>query len=326
MSTSTPIEQVRAAIRSQIDILTNLADSASPAIVDAAALIRTAHHVITSGVGKSAFIAQKLSASLTSIGCEARFVHPTDALHGDIGIIHPGSVLVIFSKSGSTEELVKLSQIDQLHDVVRIVVSANPLAPLHRPNDCLIVIPVTSEYDHNNLLPTASTTSSMAVADLLVASTASMLSTSGDVLRKTHPRGTIGKLLLTQVGDMLPSLPPAPQVYSTCLLNEAISVLQETARGIVCGVDEDGRLTGILTDGDVRRLVSNRKDLQDLTFEAVATTSPITVTANTTLHEAVRRMEERTSKIAVLPVVSDDGTLQGVIHLHDIVTYQFSVS
>lgn len=324
MNTSNAFNLVQASLQSQIEILRELSDSQAPAIVGASTAIHNAHHVVTTGVGKSAYIAQKLSASLVSIGCDARFLHPTDALHGDIGIVRSDTVLVVFSKSGSTAELMELAQLDQLRSTTRVVITANPKAPLHRQGDHIVVIPVSTEYDADNLLPTASTTASMAVADLLVAVAGSFGSHTRDVLRMTHPRGTIGRLLLTRVGDLLSSLPSAPTVGADSMLVDAIGVLHAAARGIVCGTDHDGRLIGILTDGDVRRIVRSNVSIVESSFLDVASRSPVSVTEDSTLHDAMRLMEERASKIAVLPIVSTEGMLLGVIHLHDIVSYQFS--
>jgi arabinose-5-phosphate isomerase len=262
-----------------------------------------------------------MSASLISIGIESRFLHPTDALHGDIGLVRDNTVLIVFSKSGQTEELRKLLDIQQLHSVSRIVVTASRNAAIVREGDLSIVMPDITEYDTDNLLPTASTTTSMAIADLLVASVASLLDSASSVLQMTHPKGTIGRLVTTTVGELLPSIPALPVVKIPCSLRDAITVLNEHARGIVCGVDSSLRVTGILTDGDVRRLVQTGQDLSVLEFDAVATQHPITVPVTATLHEALRLMEDRTGKISVLPIVDSSDVLQGVIHLHDVVAY-----
>lgn len=324
MDTSKAVSLVHTSLQSQIEILREMADSQAVAIADAATAIIVAPHIITTGVGKSSFIAQKLSASLVSIGCDARFLHPTDALHGDIGVVRDGTVLVVFSKSGSTAELIELSQFDQLRTVSRVVVTANPDAPLYREGDRIVVIPVSTEYDLDNLLPTASTTTSMAVADLLVTIAASLREGTREILRLTHPRGTIGKLLLTRVEDMLSTLPSPPTVSAEAMLADAIGVLHASARGIVCGTDHDGRLVAILTDGDVRRIVRTSMSIAETKFLDVATASPVTVGVDSTLHEALQLMEERSSKISVLPVISSDGTLIAALQLHDIVSYQFS--
>jgi arabinose-5-phosphate isomerase len=312
---------MRSALLSQANVLHQIAADSLSCMATSALHISTSERVLITGVGKSAFIAQKMSASLISIGIESRFLHPTDALHGDIGIVRDNTVLIVFSKSGQTEELRKLLDIQQLHSVSRIVVTASRNAAIVREGDLSIVMPDITEYDTDNLLPTASTTTSMAIADLLVASVASLLGSASSVLQITHPKGTIGKLVTTTVGEILPSLPALPVVVSPCSLKDALTVLHEHARGIVCGVNSSHRITGILTDGDVRRLVQTGQDLSCLEFDAVATQHPITVPVTATLHEALRLMEDRTGKISVLPIVDSSDVLQGVIHLHDVVAY-----
>jgi len=166
----------------------------------------------------------------------------------------------------------------------------------------------------------------MAVADLIVSVAGSLRTSTRDVLRMTHPRGTIGRLLLTRVVDLMSTLPQAPIIAAEATLEDAIGVLHTTSRGVVCGIDGRGLLRGILTDGDVRRIVRTNLVIGECTFKDVATNHPVTVNEDATLHEALRLMEERQSKISVLPVVDANGTLKGVVHLHDIVSYQFTHS
>lgn len=314
-------ELMRTALLSQVAVLEKIAADSLSRMATSARRISASERVLLTGVGKSAFVAQKMSASLISIGIEARFVHPTDAMHGDIGIVRDNTVLVAFSKSGQTEELRKLLDIQQLHSVPRIVVTANSHSAFVRESDISIVLPEVTEYDVDNLLPTASTTTSMAIADLLVASVASLLESASIVLQVTHPKGTIGKLVTTTIGELLRHLPAAPVVETPCTVMNAVAVLHEHARGIVCGVDSSRRITGILTDGDVRRLVQRGDDISSLEFAAVATQKPITVHVTSTLHQALRLMEDRTGKISVLPIVDSYDVLQGVVHLHDIVAH-----
>jgi arabinose-5-phosphate isomerase len=312
---------IRSAIAAQISVLDRIAAGPLTNLIRSARSIVSHERVIITGVGKSSFIAQKMAASLISIGIEARYLHPTDALHGDIGIVRDNSILIVFSKSGQTDELRKLLDIGPLQSVLRIIVTANAQATIARENDIVVVLPVVSEYDSDNLLPTASTTTSMAAADLIIASVASLLDSASSILQLTHPQGTIGKLVTTAVADLLPALPMSPAVSTPCSLMDAVTVLHEHARGIVCGVNGENRLTGILTDGDVRRVVQTGEDLSSLDFEVVATLQPVTVRETATLHEALQLMEDRSSKISVLPVVDGEGVLLGVIHLHDVVSY-----
>jgi arabinose-5-phosphate isomerase len=308
------------ALRNQARAMEYIATTEIDALGNAVQCIVQSSHVVTLGVGKSAFVAQKMAASLISIGLDARFLHATDALHGDIGIIRPSTTMVIFSKSGETKELASLLAVEQMQQADRIVVTSNRQSSFVRSADVLVCLPDLPEYDTDNLLPTSSTTSSMAIADSIIAGVASQNATTADILRRTHPQGAIGRMLTTTVREVIDQHSTIPSIAIGARLTEAISVLNSEARGIVCGVNEAGRLQGIMTDGDIRRLVQQNADIQNLHFADVATRNPTVVHPEASLHQALRLMEERERKLSVLPVVSHDMQLLGVIQLHDVVS------
>lgn len=312
---------IQFALQLQIDILSKIICTGSDSVAKAASLILRSEHVVTTGIGKSAFIAQKMAASLVSIGIDARFLHPTDALHGDIGRQRESTVFVVFSKSGRTDELLTLADMPQVDCANRVVVSSSTKTPLCRKQDVLVHVPVDAEYDHDNLLPTASTTASLAVADVIVSSVALQLTSSAQILTTTHPQGSIGRLLRGTVADLLAELPEPPMVFVPCSVRDAVTVLHEHARGIVCGVDAQGKLVGILTDGDIRRLVRAECDMATEQFLNVATLHPVTISPLESLHQAMQLMERRSSKLAVLPVVESENKLVGVLQIHDIVSH-----
>lgn len=314
------VEQlIQHALRSQAQALEQLAQNQVDALRLAAECVHSSRYVITLGVGKSAFIAQKMAASMISIGIDARFLHATDALHGDIGIIRPNTILFVYSKSGETKELAELLAVGQIQNAKRVVVTTNKQSSFLRLSDVGVFLPDMPEYDTDNLLPTASTTSSMAIADAVVAAVASMNMSTADVLRKTHPQGAIGRMLTTSIREILQLHHSTPVIAFDARLVEAINVLNSQARGIVCGVSDAGTLEGILTDGDIRRLVQQGADIPNLLFSDVATRKPTVIQPEASLHQALRVMEERERKLSVLPVVDIDMQLLGVVQLHDVV-------
>lgn len=320
MSTNSVKQLLENALRNQVCALEMIAATEIDVICKAVQLIVGSNYVVTLGVGKSAFIAQKMAASLISIGFNARFLHATDALHGDIGIIHPTTTLIIFSKSGETKELADLLSVQQIQRADRIVVTSNSESSFVRTTDVCVSLPDIPEFDSDNLLPTSSTTSSMAIADCIVAGVASQNAATADILRRTHPQGAIGRMLTTTVREVIDHYTTTPSISIGVSLVDAIAVLNSEARGIVCGVSESGALEGILTDGDIRRLVQQNADIHNLVFADVATRTPTVVHPDASLHQALRLMEDRERKLSVLPVVDKDMHVLGVVQLHDIVT------
>lgn len=325
MNTANIIEQLEDAIELQILILKAIRERQLNTVVRIAEAIVSAASIVTTGVGKSGFIAQKLSASLVSLGINARYLHPTDALHGDIGVPPLKSILVVFSKSGTTAELrslIKLRQIQEKFTIVAITADSNSW--LASEAEHVLSITTNNEYDENNLLPTASTTTSLALSDLLVATVAHKIDNAERILGITHPHGSIGRLLLSSVSSVMTTGSALPLVDYRVDLKAAIDTLNRKSLGIVCGVDSNNNLMGILTDGDVRRLVSNDVDVAALTFDKVATTNPITVHPSATLHEALMLMESGARKVMVLPVAVDGDQIIGVVRMHDIVSQQIA--
>ncbi|MBU3678264.1 MAG: SIS domain-containing protein [Candidatus Kapabacteria bacterium] len=323
MKTSPLLEDVAEAIRLQrraLDMLESQIDERFERAVD---VLSNAPSIIASGVGKSGFVAQKFAASLMSLGFPARFMHSTDALHGDIGLVRPLSVLVLFSKSGQTTELLNLIEIVRREGVVIVSITSMQPSPISERADVALAAPIVREYDRANLLPTASTTSALVMADLLLMSLAHRMPDSVDVLTRTHPNGTIGSLLTRTVAQCMHSGSSVPVVSVDESIEGAIHALDSHALGIACVVDEGNILRGILTDGDVRRLVERGVDLASGPITSVMTTQPTVIAPSATLHEALLVMESGQRQIGVLPVV-DGQTLVGVIRLHDVVRAQIA--
>ncbi|MFM8771235.1 MAG: KpsF/GutQ family sugar-phosphate isomerase [Candidatus Kapaibacterium sp.] len=303
-----------------IDMLESELDEQFDAVVQA---LQNSSAIVCSGVGKSGFVARKFAASLTSLGLTATYMHSTDALHGDLGLVRSGTVLVLFSKSGETKELVQLLDVVKGQNIVIASITSRRTSTLSLRSHYSLCTPIEREYDRTNILPTASTTSALIMADLLVMSLAHRMPDSIETLSRTHPMGTIGSLLGQRVGEHMHSGVSLPLVESKSTLEHAIHVLDHHALGIVCVVATDRSLCGILTDGDVRRLVERTVELSRSSVNDVMTTSPTVITPDSTLHQALLVMESRERSISVLPVVEGE-TLVGVIRLHDVVRAQMT--
>ena len=316
---------VREALRLQRRSIDLIEQNLDEEFVRAVESILSASAIVTSGIGKSGFVARKFAASLTSLGIPATFVHAVDALHGDLGAVANGAVLVVFSKSGDTRELINLLDVLPAQHGTVICITARRESTISKRSHITLLAPIEQEYDRMNILPTASTTAAMIVADLLVMSVAHAKPDTLDVLSKTHPNGSIGSLLRFSVGDHMHHGGHLPVIREGAPLEAAVHVLDKHALGIICVVSADNKLCGILTDGDVRRLVERGAVLSSLSIDQVMTMTPTTIERDASLYEALQKMESRKSAISVLPVVdAGTNTLRGVIRLHDVVRAQMA--
>ncbi len=304
--------------RSAIDLLS---EQLEEGFIDAARSIAGASKVVATGLGKSGFIARKMAATLTSVHIPGVYLHPVDALHGDIGMLEATDVLIAFSKSGETPEVVYLTRLVRELNMKVISITCRSGTTLGSLSDHALVAPILHELDPLNLLPTASTTQSLILADLLSVTAANI---NGDIvnrLQRSHPHGGIGIALLRNVEDVMHSGNALPRIASEKTIAEAVYVLTSTALGIVCVIDEHGALEGILTDGDVRRLVGTEVDLSKTLVRDVMTKHPVVVQQTDSLHTALQAMEARERQISVVPVVRD-GRCVGVVRVHDIIRAQ----
>lgn len=301
--------------RDTLDLIRHELDSGFAAAVH---ILTNAHSIITSGLGKSGFIARKMAASLTSLRFHSQYLHPVDALHGDGGFMDADDVLVAFSKSGETPELLRFASLAKTAGVRVVAVTARRESSLGKLSDAVALAPYTKEIDDQDLLPTTSTTSALIVADLLTVCCAEASGGMLDRLSKSHPDGAIGAALLRTVEEVMHSGAETPTVRVTDALSKALIELTTKALGIVCVVDELDVLVGIITDGDIRRIISRGVDVVNEIVKNVMTSNPITTTPESTLHEALTLMEKRSRQISVLPVVRG-GKCVGVIRIHDAV-------
>ena len=274
--------------------------------------------LMVSGVGKSGLVGQKIAATLSSTGTPAVFMHACDAVHGDLGVYEPGDPTLLISNSGSTVECLRLIPILKKFNSTIIALIGNLDSPMGR--DCDIILDASScgEADPLGIVPTNSTTLAMAMGDAMACALMKARGFSKEDFARFHPAGQLGRNLLLNVRDIMSPLSHCAVVNAANTVREVVIAMTRFPLGAACVLDENGVLTGIVTDGDVRRMLQSVVDLDALTCGEIMTKKPICIEPDASLGRAVKLMEERKSKISVLPVVDGGGKCLGLLRLHDI--------
>lgn len=274
--------------------------------------------VIVLGVGKSGVIAQKIAQTLTSTGTVAVFVHPSDALHGSLGMITAGDIVIALSNSGETDEILAILPALKQRQVSLISIIGNMDSTLASRSDVVLDASVDKEACPLNLAPTTSTTVALAIGDAIAMTLMEAKGQTEEDFAANHPAGRLGKRLTLKVADLMH---PSPDVLPGAGWLDVVKAISKHALGAVNVVDESSELIGIITDGDLRRTIERAEEgkLDGLTAQQMMTRGPIAVTAEMLAFEALRLMENRPSQISVLPVVDENGTCIGLLRLHDIV-------
>ena len=271
--------------------------------------------VVVAGLGKSGLIARKIAATLASSGTPALFMHPAEAVHGDLGMVVPGDVVLAISNSGETAELLALLEQIKRLGVTLISMTGNPTSTLASQSDVHLDISVAQEACPMDLIPTASTTASLAMGDALAIALVDKRGFSEKDFATLHPAGRLGRKVLT-VGKAMHSGDALPVVAPDTLLRDAIFVMTDKRLGMTTVCSPDRKLLGIITDGDLRRLMQKTPDPLSRRAGDVMTPKPATITAGELATAALRLMEER--HITSLVVVDEAGRAEGVVHLHDL--------
>lgn len=277
--------------------------------------------VVLIGVGKSGVIAQKIAATMTSTGTAAVFLHPSDALHGGIGIVTSKDVVMILSNSGETDEIIAMLPYLKQRHAPMIAVVGNMKSTIATRADVVLDASVDQEACPLNLAPTTSTTVALAIGDALAMT---LMQASGWTLEdfaQNHPAGRLGKRLTLKVADLMHGGDDNPTIGEEATWLEIITEIGRGGLGAVNVVDSAGHLVGIITDGDVRRALEKIKgvELDSLSCKSMMTANPVVAVPELLAYDALRVMEDRPSQISVLPVVNGDRVCVGLIRLHDIV-------
>ena len=272
--------------------------------------------VIVSGIGKSGLIGRKIVATFTSTGTPAIFLHPVEGMHGDLGIVTKGDVLIAISNSGETAELNELIARIGPIGLPLITMTGNPKSTLGRASGIVIDVGVAREACPFGLAPTSSTTAALAMGDALAVALTEKRNFGEKDFLKFHPGGTLGQRLMSQVKEAMITGERIPRVFAGAPALEAVNEIDRRNQGFVLITDRKDHLKGILTDGDVRRCVKRGVRFDAIPVDDVMTTSPRTIDENATLAKTVETME--TLEITTLVVTGKSNRLKGYIHLHDI--------
>jgi arabinose-5-phosphate isomerase len=274
--------------------------------------------VIVSGLGKSGNVAQKIAATLASTGTPAVYLHPTDALHGDLGVYSHGDPSILVSKSGATAELLKLVPLLRQLGSPLIAILGNTASPLARQSNVVLDATVRREADVANVAPTSSAAAAMAIGDALALAVMTARGFTPEDFHRRHPAGHLGETLPLAVEEVMHSGDAVAWVSASDPLKQVVIAMTRSALGAACVVSAGRRLEGLITDGDLRRTLETCDDIRELSAGQIMTRRPVTISNTAGLREALRRMEDRPSQISVLPVVEADGTCAGLIRIHDI--------
>ena len=272
--------------------------------------------VVVTGMGKSGIIAKKFAATLTSTGTPAFFLHPAEGVHGDLGILSRGDVVIALSNSGETEELLKLLPSVKRFAIPLICLTGNPKSTLARDSTVVIDVGVKEEACLIGPVPTASTTAALAMGDALAVALLEKRGFKEEDFASIHPGGTLGKRLLLRVEDVMHTGHDVPVVYEDTPMKEVIYEMTSKKLGCTAVQNRQGRLTGVITDGDLRRLLEKTTDIFHKTAVEVMTPSPKVITRDPLAAQAVQVMERHS--ITALVVVDAAGRPEGIVHLHDI--------
>ncbi|MEC4050835.1 KpsF/GutQ family sugar-phosphate isomerase [Flavobacterium sp. SUN046] len=308
------IESAKRTIVSESQSIAKLTDFIDVNFVKAVELIYNSKgRLIVTGIGKSAIIAQKIVASLNSTGTPSQFLHASEAIHGDLGMVQNGDVVICISKSGNSPEIKVLVPLLKRFGNKLIAITGNMTSFLGKEADIALNTYVESEACPNNLAPTNSTTAQLVMGDAIAVCLMEMRDFKAEDFAKYHPGGALGKKLLLRVGDMLDTT-RKPMVASDSSIKNVIVEISEKRLGVTA-VIENEKVVGIITDGDIRRMLNKTETITGLTAKDIMTIHPKTIKTTDMVSDALNILED--FSITQLVVV-DEGIYKGVIHLHDI--------
>ena len=278
-------------------------------------VVRCKGRVIVTGMGKSGIICRKIAATLASTGTPAFFLHPAEAVHGDLGVIQADDVVIAMSYSGETEELTRVLETLKRIGAPLIALTGGPNSTLAQAASVALDCSVSEEACPMNLVPTASTTAALAMGDALAMTVLVEKGFKPDDFANLHPGGKLGKRLM-RVEQLMASGDALPVVQLHTSMKDVIYEMSRKKLGMTSVVEKDGRLAGIITDGDLRRKMPGTPNILELTARDVMTPNPIAISQSTMAVEALALMEQR--KITSIVVIDADRRVEGVVHLHDL--------
>jgi len=273
--------------------------------------------VVLSGMGKSGLVARKIVATLNSTGTAAIFLHPTDALHGDLGMVRQDDVVILISKSGETEEVINLLPMLKRLNVTLIAMSGYENSRLASECDLFLSIAVKEEACPHDLAPTASTTATLVIGDALSVTLLKKRGFTAEDFALLHPGGSLGKRLSLKIREIMAQGDKIPVVKEDCHIKDVIFEITSKRLGATSVVDSNGILSGIITDGDLRRLLEKTLDIKELTARDIMTKDPKVMNPDYLASFALQQMENH--KITSLIIIDEVKHPVGIIHLHDLI-------
>jgi len=308
-------------LRIEADAITGLIERLDASFEKAVDLLHDCKgRVVVTGLGKSGLIGRKIAATLASTGTPSLFLHAGDALHGDLGVLAAGDVLLAISSSGETEEMIELIEPARRIGVQIVAMTSNPRSTLAGASDLVLDIAVREEACSLNLAPTASTAAALAMGDALAVALHERRGFKEEDFAALHPGGRLGKKL-RRLESLMHSGDDLPRVLANTKMPDVIYEMSRKGLGLAAVTQSDGKLLGIITDGDLRRVMQRRKEnVLDLAAADCMTKNPKTMPRTELAASALRLMEEK--KITSVLIVDTAGRLEGVVHLHDLWTVQ----
>lgn len=288
-------------------------------LLNAADLVAEGSQIVCVGVGKSGFVAQKLHASLASISVNSLYLHPAEALHGDIGTVAENSVAIVFSKSGNSAEINDVLPFFKKRGCSIIAVCNRTDSILGAASDVFLNINTKQEGEPLNILPLISIDISMILANMLIAKVAELKGLTIDAFARNHPGGQLGRNVSLALSDLEEWKTRRPFVVEDTAVMDAIVVDSEHRAGLVCVLNKTGKLTGVVSDGDIRRAIRDDLDLKTIRVSDLMNRKPVILAPSLLIGAAINEMESSSRKVFSAPVIDDEGRCLGVVTLHDLI-------
>ncbi len=318
MNSSDIIKKGKQVVRIEAEAVAGLENSINEEFVKAVeTILASKGRVVLTGMGKSGIIARKIVATLNSTGTAAIYLHPTDALHGDLGMVRKEDVVILISKSGETEEISNLLPMFKRLNVTIIAICGNPNSNLAKSCDIFLNISVKEEACPYDLAPTSSTTATLVMGDALSVALLEKRGFTPEDFAFLHPGGSLGKRLSLKIKEIMITGEKIPIVYEDTPLKDVIFEITSKRLGVTAVVNEKAILTGIITDGDLRRLLEKTMDIKDLIAKEVMTKNPKVMKDEYLASFALQQMEN--FKITSLIITNNENKPIGIIHLHDLI-------
>jgi arabinose-5-phosphate isomerase len=314
------VESAKSVFDAEIQGLRAVRDRLGAGIVAAVeAIDGSAGRIVVSGVGKSGLVAKNIAATLTSTGTPSHYLHPVEAAHGDLGLVHEGDVVIIISKSGMSDELRSFVPAIKELGVIIIGMTSSRDSYLGQNSDIILDTHAGREAGSLGLAPTTSTTTALVMGHALASALSERKGFTAEDFARVHPSGILGKRVTLTVGEVMRKGDAVPLVHAETPLSEALLEIMEKSIGCTGVVDDDGILVGIITDGDLKRILASRPDALTVPVREVMTRDPKTIEPGLLAADALALMEmNKPGPLLMYFIVDDDGRPTGLLHLHDI--------